>query len=181
MVGVESGPQMPQKVLDLVDGDGVADAGVDAAAFLERAAAVDADQFAVHVEKRAAAVARVDRRINLNAVGVFEERAGRVLIAVDAAYHAISHGRREVGGQQERIAQGQRPVAGSHRVAVAHFGEGELLAFLVGKQLDEGHVTDLVKSDQNGMIENAVGQAALHDRPGAADDVEVRQGVAVLV
>ena len=108
VIGVEAGPQMAHEVLDLVDRDGVADAGVDAAAFVERAAAVDADQLALHVEQRAAGVARVDRRVDLDAIGVFEKAVPTgILIAMDAADQAEGHGRREVGGQQERVAHRQ--------------------------------------------------------------------------
>src|SRR5207249_8277284 len=65
-----------EKVFDLVDRDGVTDTDVDAAALFEAAAAVDADQIAVGVEERPAGIAWVDRRVGLNAVGVFQERAG---------------------------------------------------------------------------------------------------------
>src|SRR5436309_10797873 len=47
-----------------------------------------------------------------------EQGAGRVLIAVDAADHAVGDGGREVGGQVEGVAHRQRPVAGLHLVAV---------------------------------------------------------------
>src|SRR5207253_5746803 len=57
MVGLQAGAEMAHEVLDLVDRDGIAHAGVDAAALLQGDAAVDADQFAVHVEKGTAAVA----------------------------------------------------------------------------------------------------------------------------
>ena len=107
---------------------------------------------------------------------------GRVLVAVDAADQAERHGRREVGREQERVAHRQRPVAGLDLVAVAHLGEGELLARLLGEQLDEGHVADAVEADEDGVVEDAVGQAALHHgAAGPGGDVPVRQGVALLV
>ena len=154
VIGVHAGLELRQEVLDLIDRDGVADAGVDPAALLERAAAVDADQFALHVEQRAAGVAGVDRRVDLDAVGVFQQRAGRILIAMHAADQAERHGGREVGGQQERIAHRQRPIAGLHLVAVAQLGVGELVARLLGQQLDEGHVADLVEADQDGIVKH---------------------------
>ena len=103
----------------------------------------------------------------------------RRLVAVDAADQAEGHGRREVGGQQERVAHRQRPVAGAGLVAVAERHERERRALLLGQQLDEGHVADLVQADEDGVVELAVGQAALHDRAGRGDDVEVGQGVAL--
>ena len=114
-----------EEVLDLVDRDGVADADVHPAALLERAAAVDADQPALGVEQRAAGVARVDRGVGLQAVGVFQQRAGRVLVAVDAGDDPVGHGGLEVGGQQEGVAHGEDPVADADLVAVAQLGVGK--------------------------------------------------------
>ena len=44
---------------------------------------------------------------------------------------------------------------------------------LLRQQLDESDVAHLVEADQDAVVEDAVGQAALHDRTGAFDDVEV--------
>ena len=82
--------QHAEEILDLVDRDGVADADAHAAAFLERAAAVDADQASLGVEQRAARVARVDRGVGLQAVGVFQQRAGGELVAMHAGNDAIA-------------------------------------------------------------------------------------------
>ncbi len=182
VVCVQPHPQLTQEVLDLVDRDGVADSRVDPAALLERAPAIDADQLAGHVEQRAARVARVDRGVDLDAVGVLQQGAGRVLVAMHSADQAEGHGRSEVGGQHERVAQGQRPVARLDLVAVSHPGVGELVARLLGQQLDQGHVADLVQPDQDGVIEHAIGQTALQQRrAGRVGDVEVGQGVTFLV
>ena len=107
--------QMADEALDLVDRNRVADADVDAAALFERAAAVDADQLAVGVEQRPAGVAGVDRGVGLQAVGVFEQRAGRILVAVDAGDDAVGDRGLEIVGQQERIADDVDPVADAAR------------------------------------------------------------------
>ncbi len=179
VVGVQSGAQMAEEVLDLVDRDRVADAGIDAAALIERTAAVDADQFALHVKERPAGIARVDRGVDLDAIGVFEQRPCRILVAMHAGNQAEGDGGREVGREQERIAHGQRPVALLDLVAVAQRGEGKLLALRFGEQFDQRHVADLVDADDNRVVEHAVGKTALHDRSGALHDVEIGQRVPV--
>ena len=150
--------QLAEEVLDLVDRDGVADADVDAAALFERAAAVDADQLAVGVEQRPAGVAGVDRGVGLQAVGVFEQRAGRILIAMHAGDDAVGDRRLEVVGQQERIADDVDPIADAARVAVAQLGGGKLV---FAEELDQGDVAARIEADEHGVDEAAVGQAAL--------------------
>ena len=118
--------QMAQEPLDLVDRNRVADADVHAAALFERAAAVDADQPAVGVEQRPAGVAGIDRRVGLQAVGVFEQRAGRVLVAMHAGDDAVGDRRLEIVGQQKRIADDVGPIADPHGVAVAELGGGKV-------------------------------------------------------
>ena len=137
MVDDPAAVQDAEEVLDLVDRDGVADADVHPAAFLERAAAVDADQPALGVEQRAARVARIDRGVGLEAVGVFQQRAGRKLVAMHAGDDPVGDGRLQVGGQQEGIAHGEDPIARADLVAVAQFGAGEIVA---SEELDQGHV-----------------------------------------
>src|SRR5262249_1448038 len=156
---------------------GVADARVDPRPLVERAAAVNADQLAVHVEQRAPGVAGVDGGVDLQAVGVLQQGPLRVLVAVHAADQAEGDRGCEVGGQQEGVAHGQGPVALAALVAVAQGGEGELLAVGLGQQLDQGDVADLVEPDQDRVVQDAVGQAALHAGAGPGDDVEVGQGV----
>jgi hypothetical protein len=58
--------------------------------------------------------------------------------------------------------------------------KGNFCPSFFASSFDERDVTDLVEPDEDAVVEDAVGQAALHDRPGALDDVEVRQGVAVV-
>ncbi len=75
---------------------------------------------------------------------------------MDAADQAVSHRRREVGGQQERVAHRQRPVAGLDFVAVGQLDGAELVAWLLRQQLDQGHVADLVDADEHGVVQDAV-------------------------
>ena len=82
----------------------------------------------VGVEQRPAGVAGVDRGVDLDAVGVFQKRPGRRLIAVHAADDAVGHGRLKVGRQQKRVAHGEAPVADAHRVAVAQRRVREIVA-----------------------------------------------------
>ncbi len=96
------------------------------------------------------------------------------------ADQAKRHGRREIGGQQKRISHRQRPVAFVDLFAIPQRSKGELLPLLLGKELDKGHVAHLVQADQDPVIQNAVGQAAIHERAGTLDDVEIGQGIAVV-
>ena len=167
---------MAEEILDLIDRDGIADADVDPAPFFERAAAVDADQPALVVEQRTAGVAGIDRRVGLQAIGIFQQRAGRILIAMHARDHAVGDARLEIGGQQERIADRKAAVAGPHPIAVGHFGSGKIVA---AQQLDQGHVAGRIDAHDHRVVQPAVDHAALHRHAGGLGDVEVRQGVAV--
>lgn len=76
----------------------------------------------------------------------------------------------------------QSPVM--HLVAVAQFGEGELVSLFLGQQANQGHVADLVEADEDGVVEDAVGQAALHvgsaaGRAGTSHHMEVGQSIAI--
>ena len=57
-----------------------------------------ADQFTGRIKQRTARVTRIDRRVGLDTVGIFEQRAGRVLVTVRARNDPVSNRRREVGG-----------------------------------------------------------------------------------
>ena len=89
---------------------------------------------------------------------------------------AVGHGGLEVGGQQEGIAHGEDPIAGAELVAVAQFGVGEIVA---AEELDQGHVAGRIEADDHGVVDAAVGQAALHGVAAGLGDVEIGQGVAV--
>ncbi len=172
MVDHAAALQVAEEILDLVDRDGIAHADVDAPALLERAAAVDADQPPLGVEQRPAGIARIDRRVGLQAVGVFQQRAGRGLVAMHARDHAVAHRGLEIRGQQKRIADGKAPIAGLNFVAVGHFGVRKIVA---AEQLDQGHVAGRIDAHDHGVVQLAIGHAALHGIAGLAGHVEVGQ------
>ena len=168
--------KVAEELLDLIDRDGIAHADVDSSSLLERAATVDADQLALGVEQRAARVAGIDGRIGLDAVGVFQQRAGRRLVAMHARDDPVGNGRLKIGGQQEGIADGETPVADAHRVAVAQFRRREIIA---AEQFDQRHVAGRIDADKHGVVELPVGHAALHVAAGRFHHVEIRQRIAV--
>ena len=98
------------------------------------------------------------------------------LVAVDAGDDAAGDGGLEVGGQEERVAHGEDPVARPQAIAVAQFGMGEVVA---AQKLDQGHVAGGIEPDDHGVVDLAVGHAALHGVAAGVGDVEVAQGVAV--
>src|SRR5207302_10796821 len=81
--------QAAEEILDLIDRNRIAHADVDAAALLEAATAIDADQIARRVKQRAARVAGVDRGVGLEAVGIFQQRPRARLVAVYAGNDAV--------------------------------------------------------------------------------------------
>ncbi len=168
--------QDAEEILDLVDGNGIAHVDAHAAPLVERAAAVDAHHLPLAVEQRAAGVAGIDRGVGLQAVGIFQERAVGELVAMHAGDDAAGDRGLEVGGQEEGIAHGEDPVAGPQAIAVAEFGMGEIVA---AQHLDQGHVAGRIEPDDHGVVDPAVGHAALHGVAAGVRDVEVAQGVAV--
>ena len=128
------------------------------------------------VEHRSAGVAGIDGGVGLDAIGVFQDRAGRILIPVYAGYHAVGNRRTKVGCQQERVANGEAPVADLHGVAIGHFGKGEVVS---AQQLDERHVAGWIDPDDHRVVQLAVGHAALHRLADFTGDVEIRDGVPV--
>ena len=119
--------QEADEAFDLVDRNGVADADVDAAAFFERAAAVDADEFAVGVEHRAAGIAGINSGVGLQAIGVFEQRAGWILVAMHAGEDAVGDRGFEILGEQKRVADDVDPFADAAGIAVAKLGGGKVV------------------------------------------------------
>ena len=168
--------QVPPELLDLIDGNRVSDADVDATAFLERAASVDTDQPPVAVEQRSTRITGVDGGIRLDAVGIFQDRPGWVLVAVNARYHSEADGRLQVRGQQEGIADGETPIPDADAVAVTQFGHGEVVP---AEQLDQGHIAGRIDRNGHRVIETPVGQAAFQVIPDRRDHVEVGQRISV--
>ena len=175
MVDDAARPQVAQKIADLVDGDRVAGAGVHPAALRDRNAAVDADQFSGPVEERPPRIARVDRRVDLQAIGVFEDRVGRILVAVHAAHDPVGRGRLKVGREQKGISEDVDPVPGADRIAVAPRRRREIVA---SDELDQGDVAGRIDADQHRVIQLAVAEAALEELV-LAGDVKIGQGIAV--
>ena len=95
---------------------------------------------------------------------------------MDAGDDAAGDGGLEVGGQEERVAHGEDPIAGAQPVAVAEFGMGKVVA---AQQLDQGHVAGRIEPHDHGVVDLAVGHAALHGVAAGLHDVEVAQGVTV--
>ncbi len=120
--------KVTQKIADLIDRDRVAGARVHSAALRNRDAAVNTDQFAGPVEERSAGIPRIDGRVDLQAVGVFQNRISRVLITVDAAHDAVSRRRLKIGGEQKGVSEHIDPVAGADGIAVAPRGSRKIVA-----------------------------------------------------
>src|SRR3954451_13720862 len=137
MIDDASALEAAQEILDLIDRDGIADADVDAAAFFKTSTAVDSDEVAISIKKRPARIARIDGGIGLDAVGVFQERAGGWLVAMGPGNDAKGHGRLQIGREKEWIADGKTPVADFHIVAIGHHGGGKIIA---AQELNQGHI-----------------------------------------
>ncbi len=157
--------QLPVDLHGAVDRDGEAD---PRAAAVHRC--VDADQLAVDVEQRPAAVARVDRRVGLDEVVV-----GPAL----GADHALD-GRDNPGGdgvaQPEGVADGDHRLADHQVVGAAHLHRGEALA-APGQDAQHRQVQAAVRAHQQGGVGAVVSQLDL-DLPRAGDDVLVGQHIA---
>ena len=151
-----------------VGGNGEADA--DIAAGRREDGAVHADDVAVEVERRAARVAAIDRRVDLHVVDV--SRRARV---------APAHGRDDAGGrgavETERVADGDDPIADAHvaRVVERHVREAPAAA-----HAQHGDVGGFVGADEVGLEVAAVAGAD-GDFFGAFDDVMVGDDDAVLI
>ena len=168
--------QQSEKVSHLVGRDGVAYAHVDAAAFLERRPAVDANDPALGIEQSAAGIPRVDRRIDLQAISVFEDRARGKLVSPYARHDAGADRRLEVGGQQERVAGGEAEVAHFDVIAVGQFGAGKVVA---SQELDERDVPCRIKAHEHRVVELPVGKPTLHRDARRLDDMKIGERVAV--
>ena len=168
--------EQSEEVSHLVGRDGVAHTHVDAAAFLERRPAVDADDPALRIEQSATGIARVNRRIDLQAVGVFEDRARGKLVASHSRHDAGADRRLEVGGQQERVACGEAEVADFDVIAVGQFGVGKVVA---AQELDERDVPCRIEAHEHRVVEPPVGKPALHRDARWLDDMKIGERVAV--
>ena len=126
---------------------------------------VDADHVAFDVEARAAGIALVDRRVDLNEVVI---RTGAD-IAAAGGHDAGGHG----AAESERIADREHPIADARR-AVGKLHEREVLAV----DLDQGKVGARIGADDLRRIGLAVVGRDLHVL-GILHDVIVGDGIAV--
>ncbi len=142
-----------------VDRDGETDTFVSAAVGGNRG--VDADDFAVEVHQRTAAVAGVDRGIGLDEALALVESDSAPLGADDSRGHGAF--------QSERIAQGQHPIADFHFIAVAQLRGREVVGAL---DAQHGQVGLRVRVDLGGLVLAAVVQAN-RDLAAVANNVGV--------
>ena len=165
-----------EEVSQLIGRDRVADPDIDPAPLLERRPAVHADQPSAGVEQSTARIARVDSRIDLQAVGVLEERAGRKLIAMHAGHDSRADRRPQVGGEQKGIAGREAEITHFDEVAVGQFRTRKVVS---ADEFDERDVAGGIEPDEHGVVNPAIGQAALHRHAGRLHDVKIREGIAV--
>src|SRR4051812_12354004 len=82
-------PEYSDKSLDLIDGNRITDADIHAAALFKRSTAINADEESRRIEHRTARIAGIYRGIRLQAVSVFKERAGWILVPMHSRENAI--------------------------------------------------------------------------------------------
>ena len=168
--GVLDEARIEHPVDDLADaahGNGEADAG---AAIVDRD--VDADDLTVDVEQRAAGVAGIDDGAGLDEVA-------EVLLAAqgDLAGGGRDDARGDGAAETEGVADRDHRLAEHDVTGAAELGGREAL---VRDDLEDGDVVLLVGADETGLVLATVEEAD-RDAVGAADDVVVRDHVALLV
>ena len=131
---------------------------------------VHADDTAVDIAKRAAAVAGIDRGVGLDEIGNRVTGGAEQIAPAFPADHAASEGVIELEGR----ADGEGEFAYAQFVAVAHLHRGQI----VRVDLDHGHVGFFIGADELGLKLAPVFQ--LHvDAIGTLDHVIVGEDVAV--
>ena len=154
--------QVRQEVAHLVARDREADADVHAAAIAERDAAVDADDLTRLVEQRAAGVAGIDRRIDLDAVGIDEHPVALAfLVAMRARHDAERDRRREVRREQEGIAHCEHGLADEQRVRVAERSPRPALVSGLADEPQHREIAARIDAEHHRFVELAVRQADL--------------------
>ncbi len=158
---------------DGVGGHGESDALI--AGRLREDGGVDADDFAVHVEQRAAGVAGIDGGVGLDEVLELSARAGldgAVLGGNDAGGDGLRQG--------EGAADGFNPVADLGLVGVAELDGGQRG---IGVDLDDGEVGGLVGADHarrtSEVLSVGIGGELDVDLVGLLDHVIVGDDVAL--
>ena len=117
-----------------VNRNGKPDALIPAAAAENRG--VDADDFAVDIDKRPAAVARIDRRVSLDEIFIIVNADIRAAFGAD---NAGGHGLR----QAERLTDGNDPVADFQRLGIAESGNRQI----VGVDFNHSDIAFRVSAD----------------------------------
>jgi len=169
-------PQVPEEVHRLFDGDSVSDTNVDATTFFERATAVDADQFAFCVEERSSGIPWVDSGIGLDAVAVFEDGAGGVLVSMDTADQAVGYSWLQVCREHEWVAGGEAPLPDTYRVAISDGSDREVIA---SDHFQNSQIARRIDSCDDSFIHLPVVESASHARAERARDMEVCKYVSV--
>src|SRR5208283_3444237 len=133
---------------------------------------VDSDDFAGHVDERAAGIAGVDGGIGLN-------EGLELALGNDVA----AFGGDDAGGdgflQAERTADSQHPIANLHAIGVAEFGGGQGVIHL---NLNDGEIGFLIHADDFGVVAGGTGRFILQlhaNAIGLFDHVTVRHDVAL--
>ena len=130
---------------------------------------VDADDLAVHVDERAAGVARVDGGVGLHELDARVTVAER---AVEGADNAARHAALEL--KAHRVADGNDGLADDRRVGVAEVGCRQVAVI----DLHDGEVRERISTDELARQAAAVGQRD-DELARAVDDVVVRYDVAL--
>ncbi len=113
------------EVLDLIRADRIADSNVHTTSFLKRTTTVDADDFAGKVKEWSTRVPWIDGCVRLNAVGILEQRACRILVTIHAADDSQRDGGLQVAGEHKRITSSEDPLADADRVAIGNGAVGK--------------------------------------------------------
>jgi len=166
-----AGDDLVRDLNGVVTGDGEADAREAlGGGGVERA---DAHELALRVDERAAGVARVDGRVDLDEVAVdgVAARGLHKLVAIQRGDDALRDGLLET----ERAADGHDPVADGEVGRVAHLDGRDRVS--VEFRLYHGEVGRAVGADDRRLVAVAVDGDA--DGGGAIDDVIVRDDVTV--
>ena len=151
-----------------VDGNGEADASRGAARRVNRG--VDADDFAVRVDERAAGIAAVDGGVRLN--GLVNESG---LAGLHSAAERADHAGGECGLKAEGIADGENFLADLKQTGIAQRQRDEMLP--LGIDFYESDVIALVGANKFCRIARLI---AKHDFDGlrAFHHVEISEDVA---
>jgi len=158
-------------VVDADDGGGgqrEADAFEAAAAGID--GGVDADNFAGHIDQRAAGISGVDGGVGL-------QEALELVADVGAIFGADDSGG-DGGVQAEGAAEGEHPVADLYAVRISELGDGKIA---VGVDLDHREIGVLVKADYVAIVFGGIAVEDDLNFGGLVDDVIVGEDETLFV